>query len=71
MFNKGDRLVRISVEREIEYSGMSPSAKKYPVGSEVTFKNEHSKSLFDICEPSDYYLVYGDWVLADFSLENE
>lgn len=71
MFKKGDKIIRVSVEHEIAYAGDSHSEKAYPVGSEATFSQRYNEDMFDIREPSSYYMIYGDWVLDNTSLENE
>ncbi len=71
MFKEGDKLIRVSLEHETTYAGGAHSEEEYPLGSVVTFKREYDFALFDIWEPSSYYMVYGDWEPANFSLENE
>lgn len=71
MFKEGDKIIRVSVEHEIAYAGAARSEKYYPIGSEATFSQRCNEDMFDIQEPSRYYMIYGDWVLDNTSLENE
>lgn len=70
-FKVGDGVVRVTDEYEKNYcGGGAPSLEYIPVGTIATVMQLVDAALFDVGNP-EYYVLYGDWALTEFTLENE
>lgn len=70
-FKIGDEVVRVSIESEVAFGyGRAPSSSDTPIGTVATVIAFRDDDLFDIGD-SYYYMLYGDWEIHNFSLENE
>lgn len=70
-FKVGDVVVRATDEAEKDYcGGRAPSLENSPIGTVATVLGLIDDYLFEMGD-RNYYMLYGDWEFADFSLENE